>query len=345
VGAAALLRLIEAEGDVVAGTYRFKREPEEYMGALLPDINGRPQVRDDGCVKAHSIPAGFLKITKNGVNRFMIEYPELCYGDRFSLAVDLFNHGAHEGRWYGEDYAFARRWNAKCGQIWTIPDINLTHWDGDRPYPGNFHQYLLRQDGGSESANPQQVTEWETKLNLQAAQGSSPHEAPARRLRWIRAPRVPGEPRLQGSAARHRPRDEAGHRREPRRPGRHRQFDAIFSSHVVEHLYPHEVSVALAELYRVTAPGGFAMVIVPDLEGVPATDDVLFECSIGPLSGLDLIYGCRYDLERSPYMAHHSGFVSRTLEDAMKAAGFEVVTMKRLPEYNLMAVGQKAKGN
>jgi glycosyltransferase involved in cell wall biosynthesis len=168
---AALLRLIEAEGDVVAGTYRFKREPEEYMGALLPDINGRPQVRDDGCVKAHSIPAGFLKITKNGVNRFMLEYPELCYGDRFALAVDLFNHGAHEGRWYGEDYAFARRWNAKCGQIWTIPDINLTHWDGDRPYPGNFHQYLLRQDGGSESANPQQVTEWETKLNLQAAQG------------------------------------------------------------------------------------------------------------------------------------------------------------------------------
>jgi SAM-dependent methyltransferase len=122
-------------------------------------------------------------------------------------------------------------------------------------------------------------------------------------------------------------------------------FDAVFSSHVVEHLYPHEVRVALAELYRVTAPGGFAMVIVPDLEGVPATDDILFECSIGPLSGLDLIYGCRYDLERSPYMAHHSGFVSRTLEDAMKAAGFEVVTMKRLPEYNLMAVGQKAKGN
>lgn len=151
----ALLRLIETEGDVVAGTYRFKREPEEYMGALLPDIHGRPQVRDDGCVKAHSIPAGFLKITRNGVNRFMIEYPELCYGDRFSLAVDLFNHGAHEGRWYGEDYAFSRRWNAKCGPIWIIPDLNLTHHSPDTAYPGNFHEYLLRQDGGSESENPQ----------------------------------------------------------------------------------------------------------------------------------------------------------------------------------------------
>jgi hypothetical protein len=69
--------LIETPGDVVAGTYRFKRAEEEYMGALLPDIHGRPQVRDDGCIKAHSIPAGFLKITANGVNRFMLEYPEL----------------------------------------------------------------------------------------------------------------------------------------------------------------------------------------------------------------------------------------------------------------------------
>jgi glycosyltransferase involved in cell wall biosynthesis len=157
----ALLQLIETPGDVIAGTYRFKRAEEEYMGALLPDIHGRPQVRDDGCVKAHSVPAGFLKITANGVNRFMLEYPELCYGDRFSLAIDLFNHGAHEGRWYGEDYAFSRRWNAKCGQIWIIPDLNLTHWsraermDGEyNSYPGNFHKYLLRQDEGSESENP-----------------------------------------------------------------------------------------------------------------------------------------------------------------------------------------------
>jgi hypothetical protein len=148
-----LLKLIETEGDVVAGTYRFKHEPEEYMGALMPDIHARPQVRPDGCVKAHSIPAGFLKITAHGVNVFMREYPELCYGDRFALCVDLFNHGAHEGVWYGEDDAFARRWREKCGDIWVVPDLNLTHHTPDTAYPGNFHRYLLRQDGGSDSAN------------------------------------------------------------------------------------------------------------------------------------------------------------------------------------------------
>lgn len=119
------------------------------------------------------------------------------------------------------------------------------------------------------------------------------------------------------------------------------EFDCVYSCHCVEHLYPSDVRIALAEFYRVTAPGGFTMVIVPDLEGVQATEEVLFEAAIGPLTGLDLIYGCRFDLERSRYMAHHSGFVSATLEEAMKAAGFDTVTMKRLPEYNLMAIGQK----
>jgi hypothetical protein len=150
----ALLRLIETEGDVIAGTYRFKGEPEEYMGSIFPGLDGCPIVRDDGCVKAHSVPAGFLKITRKGVNAFMAAYPELCYGEHSSPAVDLFNHGAHDRVWYGEDYAFARRWREKCGDVWLIPDLNLTHHSTTVAYPGNFHRYLLRQAGGSESSCP-----------------------------------------------------------------------------------------------------------------------------------------------------------------------------------------------
>lgn len=150
----ALLRLIETEGGVVAGTYRFKREPEEYMGALQPDIHGRPQVRADGCVKAHCIPAGFLKVTRDAVGRFMLAYPELMYLEKGILTVDLFNHGAHKGVWYGEDYAFSRNWLATGGEIWVIPDLDITHHSPDTDYPGNFHRYLQRQEGGSESENP-----------------------------------------------------------------------------------------------------------------------------------------------------------------------------------------------
>jgi hypothetical protein len=95
---------------VVSGLYRFKKEPEEYMGSLCTDADGLPVIDGDR-IKAEWAPAGFLKVTKEAVDRFMRAYPQLCYGPRFSLSVDLFNHGAHDGLWWGEDYAFSRRWN------------------------------------------------------------------------------------------------------------------------------------------------------------------------------------------------------------------------------------------
>lgn len=146
-----LLRLIETKGDVVAGTYRFKKEPIEYMGALIAQDDGTPIVRADGCVLAHSIPAGFLKITKEAVNKFMTAYPELCYGDKFHPSVDLFNHGAHKGTWYGEDYAFARNWRDLGGQVWIVPDLDLNHHTPTEVFPGNYHEFLLRQPGGSKA--------------------------------------------------------------------------------------------------------------------------------------------------------------------------------------------------
>jgi len=148
-----LLTLIETQGDVVAGTYRFKADEISFMGTVQTGPMGTPLVREDGAIKANTVPAGFLKITKEAVDKFMSAYPELCYGPKYNLSVDLFNHGAHEGLWWGEDYAFSRRWCEKCGDIWLVPDLDLTHNAVDREgfnkaYVGNFHQYLMMQPGG-----------------------------------------------------------------------------------------------------------------------------------------------------------------------------------------------------
>lgn len=154
-----LLTLIEADGDVVAGVYRFKKDDEEYMGALITQNNGIPIVRKDGCVKGHSVPAGFLKITEAAVERFMTAYPDLCYGKKHSPSVDLFHHGAHKGVWWGEDYAFSRNWRDCGGDIWIVPNLNLTHHSAEKAYPGNYHEFLLRQPGGSKSDNPRDPNE------------------------------------------------------------------------------------------------------------------------------------------------------------------------------------------
>jgi len=145
-----LLTLIETEGDVVCGTYRFKDEVEEYMGAIASDTEGYPLVRSDGALVAHSAPAGFLKITAHAVNQFMTAYPELIYGDKYCPHVDLFNHGAHKGTWYGEDYAFCRNWRDCGGTIQMLPNLSISHHGADGvEYKGNFHYFLGRQPGGA----------------------------------------------------------------------------------------------------------------------------------------------------------------------------------------------------
>jgi glycosyltransferase involved in cell wall biosynthesis len=143
-----LLRLLETDGEVVAGTYRFKKDKEEYMGAILSDKEQRPLLRADGCIKSDRVPAGFLKVTAEAINKFMAAYPELCYGLKYKQSVDLFNHGAHKGTWYGEDYAFCRNWIDCGGEIWTIPDLNLNHHSYTKVYNGNLHQFLRKQPGG-----------------------------------------------------------------------------------------------------------------------------------------------------------------------------------------------------
>lgn len=140
----AMLKLIETKGDVVAGTYRFKTPDElRYMGTVDDNADGTPKVRADGCIKAMRVPAGFLKITKEAVSRFMQAYPHLVYGPAYHPSVDLFNHGAHKGAWWGEDYAFSRNWIDAGGEIWLVPNINLNHHTTQDVFPGNFHEYLL----------------------------------------------------------------------------------------------------------------------------------------------------------------------------------------------------------
>lgn len=121
------------------------------------------------------------------------------------------------------------------------------------------------------------------------------------------------------------------------------EFDIVYTAHTLEHLYQHDVPIALAEFHRVLKPGGSVIIFVPDLEDVKPDYEVLYESEGGPISGIDLFYGPAHYVAQNPYYAHHTGFVKETLAKALTEAGFKEVDVKRMGSHNLMGVGKCLK--
>ena len=130
--------------------------------------------------------------------------------------------------------------------------------------------------------------------------------------------------------------------------------DAIFSSHNIEHLYPHEVPVALTEFLRVLKPNGFAVITCPDLQAVCAlvAQDKLTEPAYtspaGPIAPLDILYGLRSSMQKGNlYMAHRCGFTQKVLTGTLQSSGFKrVASIKRAaPYFDLWALATKADLN
>jgi SAM-dependent methyltransferase len=120
--------------------------------------------------------------------------------------------------------------------------------------------------------------------------------------------------------------------------------DALYSSHNLEHLHPHEVPQALSEFRRVLKPCGFALITLPDLQQVAECiaagqeESPVLMTNKGPITPLDILYGFRPFLAAGNlFMAHNFAFTSTTLEKALRDAGFAHVAVERDGAFNLWA--------
>lgn len=126
-------------------------------------------------------------------------------------------------------------------------------------------------------------------------------------------------------------------------------IDAIVSSHNIEHLYPHEVPLALAEFVRVLKPDGLVLITCPDLQSVcaqvakGALASPLYESPAGPISALDILYGHRGAMAAGNlYMAHRCGFTLQVLADTLQACGFAKSVGRARPDhYDLYLLATK----
>jgi predicted SAM-dependent methyltransferase len=122
------------------------------------------------------------------------------------------------------------------------------------------------------------------------------------------------------------------------------RFDAVWSSHSLEHLHSHEIPIALREFRRVLKDDGFALITCPDLETVMklflehGSDHVVYRSPAGPITPLDMMFGhSRSIAAGAVHMAHRSGLTSDRLSGLLLEAGFaEAITRRR--DYDLWAL-------
>ena len=126
--------------------------------------------------------------------------------------------------------------------------------------------------------------------------------------------------------------------------------DAIVSSHNIEHLYPHEVPLALAEFVRVLKADGMLLITCPDLQSVCARvargelASPLYTSGAGPIAAIDILYGLRSAMAAGNlYMAHRCGFTLEVLAATLQACGFPRCVGQVWPErFDLWMLASKA---
>ncbi|MFN5615278.1 MAG: class I SAM-dependent methyltransferase [Brevundimonas sp.] len=125
-------------------------------------------------------------------------------------------------------------------------------------------------------------------------------------------------------------------------------MDAVWSSHNIEHLFRHEVPIALGEFRRVLKPDGRIVITCPDLQSVAKLvaegnlEGVAYTAPAGPITPLDILYGYGRSIANgNVYMAHRTGFTRKTLAATAKRAGFERIQCKQGDNFDLWMVAYK----
>ena len=124
-------------------------------------------------------------------------------------------------------------------------------------------------------------------------------------------------------------------------------MDAVYSSHNLEHVFPHEAPLALAEFCRVLKPDGLCLLLCPDLQTIGQMIaegrllEPIYHSPAGPIAPIDMLYGHRASMAAGNlYMAHRNGFSASSLTQLMQEAGFAKVAVTRDPaRFSLWGLG------
>jgi SAM-dependent methyltransferase len=116
------------------------------------------------------------------------------------------------------------------------------------------------------------------------------------------------------------------------------QFDAVFSSHCLEHIYPHELRAVIHGMWHVLKADGFVDISVPNIgrllelvhERGLDLDSHVYDSPGGPICVRDMIWGYSRHQEythRPELNLHKNGFSQRTLGQLLINSDFPAAYM------------------
>lgn len=227
-----------------------------------------------------------------------------------------FGHDVVNNDRVGEDVTFCRRARA-CGlTIWGHGGVQLGHTKAKMLTPMDintvaFGTAIPTTDGG----------DTKTVLNVGGASKDIPLPACYAAWKHILLDVIPGEQVDIVADACDIVHDDALADR----------FDAVYSSHNIEHYEVHDIPTVLAGFQRVLKPGGVVHVICPDFEevrmrvesGAVALDDLAYNAACGPIRYSDMLFGYAPFVESAgePWR-HKTAITAAYLEQQLAAAGF-----------------------
>lgn len=155
----AIGRMVMAPYEVVGADYPLKNNWECYGSRIMCNPDGTPEVDQvTGLIRAEWVPGGFLRLKRSCLEKMRDAYSGNGYYDPSAdtppnqnrFYTPFFECKIEGQRRWGEDVMFCRKWQAIGGEIWLEPRITFSHY-GVKGWPGNLHEFLLRQEGGSEA--------------------------------------------------------------------------------------------------------------------------------------------------------------------------------------------------
>ncbi len=128
--AEAVLGILRKDVPMVCGCYPARTEKSFLFRPCLNEDGSVVVDKEKGLLKMEHIPAGFMLIRREVLEKMILDYPERRFVPKDitkSAGTALFNTELYEGEFWGEDYVFCRLVRQSGFDIWVDPMIQFDH--------------------------------------------------------------------------------------------------------------------------------------------------------------------------------------------------------------------------